>query len=270
VLFSLHEAVPTGLVFGLLSIRHSTAHAIASFESPYLSTGDLIGAACIPRHAAGPRPHISQHLLISCRSAQFEESLITLVESSLILIADLNTLFGDANSSLDPLDVKNYACVLECMLLEWIREHEHERVVSPSEDALCVTLLIFAIRITEALNQRGEVHSLHRIASARLEKALKATSSTEWQLCPDLLLWILAVGAISAEDTDESPWFVHQVALACSEFGIQHSDALLDRLHLCGWVSFKLDEAVRRLWESIMSHRSENRKFSPIRAFAYT
>jgi hypothetical protein len=194
-------------------------------------------------------------------------SLTTLVESSLILIADLNILFGDADNSLDPLDVKNYACVLECMLLEWLREHE--QVFSPLEDALCVTLLIFAVRITEALDQRSEMQSLHRAASKRLEKALTATSRTEWQLCPDLLLWILAVGAISAEGSNEGPWFVHQVSLACSEFAIQHADALLERLHVCGWVSFKLDEAVRHLWESIMSLRLGNRTFLPIRSFAY-
>jgi hypothetical protein len=197
-----------------------------------------------------------------------KSSLTTLVESSLILIADLNILFCDAESVLDPLEVKNYACVLECMLLDWLRANEHR--VSPLEDALCVTLLIFAVRITEALNQRTDMHSLHRAASKRLEKALTATSRTEWQSCPELLLWILAVGAISAEGSEESSWFVHQVSLACSEFGIQRADALLDRLHLCGWVSFKLDEAVRHLWESIMSLRLEDRKFLPIRSFAYT
>ncbi|KAF2682756.1 hypothetical protein K458DRAFT_54724 [Lentithecium fluviatile CBS 122367] len=226
---------------------HSTAHAIASFDPPYLSTSDLIDTACIPRYPSGYRPGISQHLLDCCKSAQVKESLTALVESSLILIADLNTLFSETDSTIDPLDVKNYACVLECMLLEWLRENEH--VVTPLEDALCVTLLIFAVRITEALNQRSDMLSLHRAASKRLEKALSATSRTEWQSCPDLLLWILAVGAISAEDSDESPWFAHQVSLACSEFGIQSANALLVRLHLCGWVSSKLDQAVGQLWE---------------------
>jgi len=260
---------PKLVSIGLLSIRHSTTHAIAALESPYLSTSDLIGAASTPRHPSGHRPRISQHLLSCCQSAQVKASLTTLVESSLILIADLNLLFGDADSPLDPLDVKNYACVLECMLLEWLREHE--LVVNPLESALCVTLLIFAIRITEALDQRTEMHALHRRASKRLEKALTATSRTDWQLCPDLLLWILAVGAISAEGSDESLWFAHQVSLVCSELAIDSANALLERLHLCGWVSFKLDEAVRHLWESIMSLRLENRpQFLPIRSFAYT
>lgn len=195
-------------------------------------------------------------------------SLSALLESALILIADLNALFSDPDSRLDPLDVQNYSCVLECMLLNWLRENEPS--IRPLEDALCVALLIFTVRTTEALKHRSDIHMLHFAASKKLEKALSCTNRSEWQSGPELLLWILAIGAISAEGSAESSWFVYQVSLACSEFEIQRADELLDRLHLCGWVSYKLDEAVHHLWESIIKLRLEDRKFLPIRSFAYT
>lgn len=235
---------------------------------PYLSTIDLLSAACNPRHPPGYQPHISRHLLECCTSAQVQESLYTLVESALILIADLNAWFSDPNSPLDPLDMQNFSCVLECMLLKWLRDSEH--TVSPLEDALCVALLIFTVRVTEAFKGRNHAHMLHSQASERLEKALSATSCTEWQLCPDLLLWILAIGAISAEGSASSSWFTYQVSLACAEFDITDATSLLDRLRFCGWVSFKLDEAVRYLWEDIINLRLEKRTFLPIRSFAYT
>jgi hypothetical protein len=259
---------PNWLGTCLLSIRHSTAHAIASFEAPYLSTIDYITTASFPHHPPGYRPNISNHLLDYCRKAGIKESLTTLVESALVLIADLNVWFGDSESPLDPLDIQNFSCVLECLLLQWLRNNEN--LISPLEDALCVALLIFTVRTTEALQRRSDIHLLHFVASKRLEKALSATSRCEWTFCPELLLWILAIGAISAEGSAESSWFVYQASLACSEFGIQTAQALLERLHMCGWVSFKLDTAVRDLWERIVNLRLEHRKFRPIKSFAYT
>jgi hypothetical protein len=164
--------------------------------------------------------------------------------------------------------MQNYSCVLECMLLKWLHDREH--LVRPVEDALCVALLIFTVRVTEAFKGRDHVHMLHFQASDRLEKALSATSCTDWRLCPDLLLWILAIGAISAEGSPRHPWFAHQVSLACAEFEVATADALLDRLRRCGWVSFKLDKAVGYLWEHVINLRLEDRNFLPIRAFTYT
>jgi hypothetical protein len=257
-----------GLDKRLLSIRHSTAHAIASFEAPYLSTLDYISKVCLPRHPLGYQPYISNHLIEHCHEAQINDTLTELVELVLILIADLNDWFSDLNSPLDPLDIQNYSCVLECMLLYWLRDNENS--AGPIADALCVASLIFTVRVTEALQHRSDGHLLHRVASKKLEKALSATSRCEWSRCQDLLLWILAIGAISAEGSPEYNWFVYQVSLACEEFGIHSADVLLSRLHLCGWVSYKLDSAVHVLWARILDLRLEGRRFYPIRSFAYT
>jgi hypothetical protein len=252
----------------LLSIRHSTAHAIASFDAPNPTALDYISNAKLSRHPSAYRSNVSQHLIDYCRHAGVINSLTELVESTLTLIADLNVWFSDPNSPLDPLDIQNFSCVLECMLLKWLRENEY--LITPLEDALCVALLIFTVRTTEALQRRADVHLLHFAASKRLEKALNCTIRLEWQSCPDLLLWILSIGAISAEGSAESSWFVYQTSLACTEFGILSADALLGRLHLCGWVSYKLDGAVRYLWDRIVNLRLENRNFMPICSFAYT
>ena len=154
------------------------------------------------------------------------------------------------------------------MLLRWLREHEY--LISPLEDALCVALLIFTVRTTEALQRRSDVHLLHFAASKRLEKALNCTVRSEWQRCPDLLLWILSTGAVSAEGSAECSWFVHQISLACAEFGIEDADALIVRLHSCGWVGYKLNDAVRRLWDRVIDIRLEDCKPSPMYSFTYT
>ncbi|KAF2634912.1 hypothetical protein P280DRAFT_412585 [Massarina eburnea CBS 473.64] len=241
---------------------HSTAHAMASFDVPYLSSDDLISVARNPRHPPGYRPNISQHLLDCCGAAQVRESLTTIVKSVLILIADLNALFDDSRSLLDPVDIQNYACALQCMLLQWLRDNEN--IVSPSEDALCVSLLIFTVRTTEAFRFQADTHPFHMAAIKKLEKALSATSRSEWQSCPDLLLYMLAIGAVSAEGSVESSWFVHQISIACSEYGIQDGETLLMRLHICGWVGFKLGEAVRHLWERMTRLSIRNRLEPPL------
>jgi hypothetical protein len=252
----------------LLSIRHSTAHAIASFQAPNPSTLEYISTASFPHHPPAYRPNISQHLTDYCRHAGVKESLNALVESVLILIADLNVWFSDPESPLDPLDIQNFSCVLECSLLTWLRENEH--LVTPLEDALCVALLIFTVRTTEAMKLQSHVHLLHFAASQRLEKALNCTIRSEWQYCPDLLLWILCIGAISAEPSPGSTWFIYQTSLACAEFGILTAEALLERLHLCGWVSYKLNEAVCHLWNRVVNLRLDNCTLLPIHSFTYT
>lgn len=259
--------VPKRFGSRLLSIRHSTAHACASFEAPYLSTIDYISNACLPRRPPGYQPRISSHLITCCRQAQVRESLTDLVESALILIADLNHWFDDPDSLFDPLDLQNFSCVQECLLLNWLRENEN--LTKPLEDALCVALLIFTVRVTEAL-RRSDIHTLHFVASKRLQKALSATSCYEWAFCPDLLLWILAIGAISSEGSQDYDWYVQQVSLACQEYGIHSAECLLDRLKLCGWVNFKLDCAVHDLWAGILNMRLEGRRILPMRMFAYT
>ncbi|KAF2831110.1 hypothetical protein CC86DRAFT_134980 [Ophiobolus disseminans] len=248
-------AISSNRILQAFILWHSTAHAIASFEAPNPTALDYISNASFPRHPPGYRSSISQHLIDYCRHAGVKDSLTELVESVLTLIADLNVWFDDPSSPLDPLDIQNFSCVLECMLLKWLRENEY--LITPLEDALCVALLIFTVRTTEALQRRADVHLLHFAASKRLEKALNCTIRPEWQFCPDLLLWILSIGAISAEGSVESSWFVYQTSLACEEFGILSAEALLARLHLCGWVSYKLNEAVRQLWCRIVNLRLE-------------
>ncbi|OAL07755.1 hypothetical protein IQ06DRAFT_372680 [Phaeosphaeriaceae sp. SRC1lsM3a] len=246
-------AINSNRVLQAFMLWHSTAHAIAAFEVPEASTRDYINTGSFPRHPPGYRASISQHLLDSCRRAGVKDSLTELVELILILIADLNYWYGDPDSPLDPLDLQNFSCVLECMSLKWLRENEP--LITPLEDALCVALLTFTVRTTEALQRRADVHLLHLAASVRLEQALNCTMRSDWQHCPDLLLWILSIGAISADGSAESSWYVHQTSLACAELGISSAEALLTRLDLCGWVNFKLNEAVKCLWERIIHLR---------------
>lgn len=248
-------AINSNRILQAFILWHSTAYAIFHFSAPDDTTLDYISTANFPRHPPGYRPNISQHLINYCRNANVTEKLTALVESVLVLIADLNVWYGDPESPLDPLDIQNFSCALECLLLDWLRENESS--VTPLEDALCVALLIFTVRTTEAMKLQSGAHLLHFAASKRLQKALNCTIRNQWQSCPELLLWVLSIGAISADGSDDSPWFVYQTSLACDTFNIHTAHALLERLHYCGWVSYKLDEAVCYLWERIVKLRLE-------------
>ena len=256
-----------GIASCLLSIRHTTAHAIAAFDAPNPTTLEYIRTANFPHHPPGYHPNHSQHLVSLCHHAGFTTSLAELLESVLILAADLNGWYDDPESLLDALNIQNFSCALECLLLAWL--HEREPNITPLEGALCVALIIFTVRTTEALKRRSDIHLLHFVASKRLESALNCTTRAEWQSCPDLLLWILSIGAISAEGSAESAWFVHQSSLACAEFNIDSAEALLERLYLCGWVGYKLDGSICHLWNRIVHLRSENyTQVDSIRSFA--
>ncbi|KAF2847836.1 hypothetical protein T440DRAFT_402675 [Plenodomus tracheiphilus IPT5] len=243
-------AIKSNRILQAFIFWHSTAHAVFHFSAPDRSILDYISIANFPRHPPGFRPNISQHLINYCHHLGVAEKLTELMESVLVLIADLNVWYGDPESPLDPLDIQNFSCALECLLLDWLCEHES--FVTPLEDALCVALLIFTIRTTEAMKLQSETHLLHFAASKRLQKALNCTIRSQWQSCPELLLWILSIGATSADGSTDSPWFVYQTSLACEAFDIHSAQALLERLHYCGWVSYKLNEAVYNLWERIV------------------
>ncbi|KAF3001216.1 hypothetical protein E8E13_001600 [Curvularia kusanoi] len=249
------KAVGTNRILQAFILWHTTAHAIAAFEAPYPTTLAYIRSADLPRHPKGYQPKYSQYLVELCRHAGLTDSLIKLLESVLILAADLNAWYDDVECPLDALDVQNFSCALECLLLAWISERGP--IMPPLEGSLCLALIIFTVRTTEALKRPMDVHLLHFVVSKRLEGALSCTTRGEWQCCPDLLLWILSIGAISADGSAESDWFVNQSSLACAEFNIGSGDELLERLKLCGWVNYKLDNSVHRLWSNITTLRLE-------------
>lgn len=239
------------------------------FDTPDPATLEYIRSAGFPHHPRGYLPNHSQHLARLCRHAGFPASLTELIESVLTLAVDLNSWYDDPGSPLDALDIQNSSCALECLLLAWLCERKP--FITPLEGALCIALIIFTVRTTEALKRQTDIHFLHFIASKRLERALNCTTRAQWQPCPDLLLWILSIGAVSAEGSIESAWLDRQTSLACAEFNIDSAESLIARLHICGWVGYKLDESVRHLWNRIVHLRLEHYiPFEPLCSFAYT
>ncbi|KAF2806097.1 uncharacterized protein BDZ99DRAFT_539601 [Mytilinidion resinicola] len=256
--------------FILWSYRHSTAHAIASFEPPYLSPLDPTHSSRNPNSSAY-RPGISQHFINLCRAANVRDSLIELVDDLLNFAADLNAWFEDPACPLDPLDIQNHSSVLECLFLRWLRNDSNtESVRMPIEEALCIALLIFVVGVSEAVSPNAEPHYLHFPLSKRLQDALRAICRQDWMSCPDLLLWILSIGAIATLGAQDFSWFIRQLTVACGEFGIASSCSLIERLEQCVWVGFKLNPAAKRLWDEISLLRLEDRQHLPLRVHTHT
>jgi len=206
----------------------------------------------------GYRPVVSENFIDLCRSTAISESLIEIIQDLLTYTFDLNAWFSTEGSPLDPLDIQNHASILECLFLRWLRgDDTSERTHTAVEESLCIALLVFVVRASESIGRREEPYHLHYTATKRLQEALSATSRPDWASCPDLLLWILATGAISAQGSTECAWLVFQLSSACAEFGIESLNNLLERLHQCVWVNYKLDMAAERLWDQISYLRLE-------------
>lgn len=243
---------------------HSTAHAIASFDPPYLSPLGLSTKKRESIYPPGYRPVVSENFIDLCRSASISESLIEIIQDLLTYTFDLNAWFSTEGSPLDPLDIQNHASILESLFLQWLRGDDAPQIIHTAvEESLCIALLVFVFRAAESIGGWEEQTYLHYTATKRLQEALNATSRRDWTSCPDLLLWILAAGAVSAQGSTECAWLEFQLSAACAEFGIESLDSLIEHLHQCVWVNYKLDMAAERLWDQISHLRLEPSIIAP-------
>jgi hypothetical protein len=219
----------------------------------------------------GYRPVVSENFIDLCRSVSISESLIEIIQDQLTYAFDLNAWFSTEGSPLDPLDIQNHASILECLFLRWLRGDDTPQIIHTAvEVSLCIALLVFVVRAAESIGRREEDSHLHHTATKRLQEALSATSRRDWASCPDLLLWILAAGAVSAQGSTECAWLEFQLSAACVEFGIESLDSLIEHLHQCVWVNYKLDMAAERLWDQISHFRLEESEYLPIIANTHT
>lgn len=252
-------AIKTNRCLQAFILWHSTAHAIASFDPPYLSPLDDQGEGYNHLNAPAYQPAISKLYLVNlCRKANVKDSLVKITEDLLSYASDLNAWFNDSGCPLDPLEIQNHASLLECCLLRCLQSNgDTEALQTPVEDSLCIAFLIFVVRASEMVDQQSERHHVHFTASKRLQEALNATSFDDWSACPDLLLWVLTIGSIVAQGAQEYDWWVFQTATTTMQFGIDSLSSLLERLHHCVWVGYKLDRAAERLWDHISHRRLE-------------
>jgi len=173
---------------------------------------------------------------------------------ALILIDDLNVWFSDQDSGkIDPLELQNFCLHLQCQSLNWY--HDQDTFTSPLERSICLVLIMYPYLVMVSLRDNPAMHHLYDSQSSSLRKVLSAISHRERTLHSDLMLWIFAIGALSAKGSYDSDWFEYQTSLACTEFGIDSPETLLRRLHLCGWVGFALDKPIRDLWDRMVSLR---------------
>ena len=221
-------------------------------------------------------PSAELGLLRLCQTVTQKESLLRLAASVVALTRHLNAWFGDEACAADPLALQNAANVLQCALLAWRRRHDNG-ACSALEDALCVALLIFTVRASEALqlHERTRHHHLNLVASKALRRTLVHSPAPAAHRSGDpgpshddshdeaaaaaraqLSVWIAAVGAISAHTSADEAWFVAHAAHAFARAGVRSLPDLVARLHRCAWVGFVLDGAARALWGAVSTVQS--------------
>ena len=141
--------------------------------------------------------------------------------SLFILIDNLNTWFGDYSYLLDPLDIQNSACALQCSLLNW--RHNNKTHTNALEHALCIAIIMFIDRTVRGTTSGSSL--LYALVIQRLKEALSTIP-----ICPysgersDVFLWILTIGAIASLESVESSWYVREMLLVCSDFNVESAD----------------------------------------------
>ncbi|KAF2835513.1 hypothetical protein M501DRAFT_998977 [Patellaria atrata CBS 101060] len=230
------HALSTNKCLQALILWHSTAHAIASFYPPYTPLPDNYGTLTSATVLSDKL--ISQPLgtiALFCRLLRVNEDVVNIAADLSRYTSALDSWFEEDDSSLDPAALQNHANILNRRLLR----HLTKESLRPLDETLCISLLIFTFRISETGYRSFD--PLHFTAIKRLQQAIIRTSSDDWYESPGLLLWVLVIGAICAQGSSESSWFVYQVSVACAEYDINSYDELVSRLQQCLWSAFTMD-----------------------------
>lgn len=84
------------------------------------------------------------------------------------------------------------------------------------------------------------------------------------KLQPNLLLWMLMLGAIAAFEKPERLWYVTQLAGWANKWEIQNWEEIEERLLLFLWLESACGSGGRRVWTEVTIWRARNEKLSSL------
>jgi hypothetical protein len=137
-------------------------------------------------------------------------------------------------------------------LFEWYQRSEEAGCTSANAvgQSVCLALLVFMVNATEP--NAGAVGRRLAKTVGRLRQALRQVPAYRWTSAPELLCWVLTMGALGARslhrEESNAAFFKEQIQMAFVREGVESTDRLMDMLRTGLWIPSVFDERVRVLW----------------------
>ncbi|OCL12690.1 hypothetical protein AOQ84DRAFT_284670 [Glonium stellatum] len=244
------SALATNKCLQSFILWHSIAHSVASFQRPYAALIDSHGLPYkydISSFRARPS---STQMIRLCKDVKADADLLEIIVDVIAYSSDVTFWFDDPRCPLDPLELQKHASLLHYRLFDWYDRSAEVR--NTLDQCICLSLLIFAVRISQPADQT--YRSIMVTTVQRLREALKKTNIFKWAKAPDLLLWTLTIGTLAAQGSPEMGFFAQYCSVAFADAGFGEDtkcEELLRRMRKLLWICSLLDKDVERLWARI-------------------
>ena len=245
-------------------IRHSIAQAITTFKEPYAVLVDASGQ--IEDYATSTCQSRSTfaHILRDFRVLNLDRSLLKIIFTITVFIADLANWYETGICPVDSLDLQKHASLLMFRLFAWYQHSEQDclsenNFAKSVDQSVCLALLICMVNATEP-NAASFGPRLHK-AVIKLRLSLKRVPMVRWSNVPNLLFWVLTMGALGSRSLPkvhrstgteaEMSFFREYIKCLFTGEMCSHTtsaEQLLTRMRTCLWIPSVFDERVKSIW----------------------
>jgi len=167
---------------------------------------------------------------------------------------------------MDSLDLQKHASLLMYRLFDWHQQSECSSVggrapTSAVDQSVCLALLIFLVNATEP--NAGPLGPRLSKVVIKLRQSLQRVRVLRWAKSPDILLWVLTMGALGVGSYSRAHkaygdaclgFFTENIKLALAGTSVHQrssTDHLIDILGSCLWVPSVFNKRVRSLGMSM-------------------
>ena len=241
-------------------VRHSIAQSIATFNRPYVllqhPNGYIDDYASL---STQPRPVVSR-IVQQFHDLGVSSTLLDIIGSITIFILDLSAWYSTGVCPVDALELQKHASLLMYRLFDWYDRIPQDGSHATSQ-SVCLALSIFMTNATEPSAPSFGLRLWKAVG--KLRSSLQQSPLSHWASVPNLLIWTLTMGALSAQDLSQTGqssnahllvhFFTQRLALVSKISNLDTATAActLSRLRTCIWIPSVFDEQVTRLWVAI-------------------
>jgi hypothetical protein len=123
-------------------------------------------------------------------------------------------------------------------------------------ESIRYTAIIYSAAVTFPLPPST---GIFRTTTTRLKNILDESKSDPcWQLCPNVLLWILVLGGIASSGTVERGWYVQNLAAVSTAMNSSEWEQVTEKLENYLWLDSACDTGGRLLWTEVLADRTSD------------
>jgi hypothetical protein len=196
-----------------------------------------------------------------------DRSLSKIVVATTLFVADLEIWYEDGTCPVDSLDLQKHASLLMYRLFQWYQlngDDSYSPKISTNlvDQSFCLALLIFMVNATDP-SASASGSRLSKTVT-KLRQALCTIQFSQWGKAPNLLFWVLTMGALGAKGLPkthtapngepESVFFQEHIRFAFAGEALTQdtsTDRLLDKVRTCLWIPSVFDARAKALWVSM-------------------